>query len=489
MKPSIKECPVKISVNNRTEDVSALVVPYFEEDKETIFEKIDKEYNTNFQKTISYKKAPDKVEKQYNGDSLWIYLASLGKKEEFNAHKMREIAAKAIDSCISDEMVKVEFSLEGFETDIDNLIYVVTEGIALCAYRFDDLKNKKDDIKLKDVIITGIDNKKQTIVDSAVEVSKGVYLARDLVNMPPNYCNPNYMADTALEIGKITGMDVNILDMKKIEELKMGSFLAVGKGSENEPKFIIMEHNKDKKNTLPTVVLAGKGITFDTGGYNIKSTVGMKDMKGDMGGAAAVLGTMLACGLLNVDMHLVALIPVAENMISRNAFLPSDVITAMNGKTIEVTNTDAEGRLILADALVYADRYKPDAVIDIATLTGLTWRSLGGISSSIFTVDEKIENTLNKASILTDELIWKMPMYPETKELLETPFADIKNSSTAVPGIGFAAWFLKEFVSYPWVHIDMAGVTEPVRKKPYEKKGLANGWGVRLLTEFIKNWK
>jgi len=248
-----------------------------------------------------------------------------------------------------------------------------------------------------------------------------------------------------------------------------------------------MEYNGGRKGDKP-VVLVGKGITFDTGGISIKPAAGMSDMKGDMHGAASVIGTMYTIAKLGLPVNVVGLVPSTENMPSGSAMVPGDILTFMNGKTAEIDNTDAEGRLILADALCYADRYKPQAVIDLATLTGACVIALGNTTTGMLGTDEHTKTMLANAGKRTSEYVCELPLYEEYEELIQSDYADIKNSGGRAAGTITAALFLKHFVTYPWVHLDIAGTALAPKAGPYAPKG-ATGVGVRLLTDMLQNWK
>jgi leucyl aminopeptidase len=270
----------------------------------------------------------------------------------------------------------------------------------------------------------------------------------------------------------------------------MGAFLAVAQGTRNEPIFIVLEHNAGRSD-LPTIVLVGKGVTFDSGGLTLKARDGMVAMKSDMGGAAAVLGATQAIAELDLPVHLVAICPCVENMPDGAAYRPSDVIIASNGVSIEIHSTDAEGRLALADALVYAGRYAPDAVVDIATLTGASITALGeGVSSSLFASSEDVAARLAAASLASGERVWRMPLFEEYKDTIDAKVAaDLKNSGGAKGGVGTSAVFLQAFTDYPWAHVDMAGMAlvDAPRKKSYLTPG-ATGYGVRLLVDFVNGF-
>jgi len=311
-------------------------------------------------------------------------------------------------------------------------------------------------------------------------VAEGVTLARELANMPANFCTPTYLGDTAKQLAKEYGLKVDVLDRKAIEKLGMGSFLAVAQGSHEEPRFIVARYDGAAKSQAP-VVLVGKGITFDTGGISIKPSAEMDEMKYDMGGAASVLGTLRAIAQLKPRVNVVGLIPSCENMPSGHAVKPGDVVTSLSGQTIEILNTDAEGRLILCDALTYAERFKPQAVVDIATLTGACVVALGHHNSGLFTADDELAERLLEASRASLDPAWRMPLEEEYDEALKSNFADMANVGPRAGGAITAAMFLRRFTGkYRWAHLDIAGTAW----KSGAAKG-ATGRPVPLLTHFV----
>jgi leucyl aminopeptidase len=311
-------------------------------------------------------------------------------------------------------------------------------------------------------------------------VVEGVTLARELANLPANHCTPTYLGETAKKLGKEYGLKVDVLDRKAIEKLGMGSFLAVAQGSHQEPRFIVARYDGAAKTQAP-VVLVGKGITFDTGGISIKPSAEMDEMKYDMGGAASVLGTLRAIAQLKPKLNLVCLIPTCENMPSGHAIKPGDVVTSLSGQTIEILNTDAEGRLILCDALTYAERFKPAAVVDIATLTGACVVALGHHNSGLFTADDGLADQLQAASRAAIDPVWRMPLDEEYDEALKSNFADMANVGPRAGGAITAAMFLRRFTGkYRWAHVDIAGTAW----KSGAAKG-ATGRPVPLLTHFV----
>ncbi|HEX6363318.1 MAG TPA: leucyl aminopeptidase [Albitalea sp.] len=311
-------------------------------------------------------------------------------------------------------------------------------------------------------------------------VAEGVTLARELANLPANLCTPTYLGETARRLGKEHGLKVDVHDRKAIEKLGMGSFLAVAQGSHQEPRFIVARYDGAPRTQAP-VVLVGKGITFDTGGISIKPSAEMDEMKYDMGGAASVLGTLRAVAQLQPKVNVVGLVPTCENMPSGQAVKPGDVVTSLSGQTIEILNTDAEGRLILCDALTYAERFKPQAVVDVATLTGACVVALGHHNSGLFTADDALAEQILSASRAALDPVWRMPLDEEYDEALKSNFADMANVGPRAGGAITAAMFLKRFTGkYRWAHVDIAGTAW----KSGAAKG-ATGRPVPMLTHFV----
>jgi leucyl aminopeptidase len=313
-------------------------------------------------------------------------------------------------------------------------------------------------------------------------IAAGVTLARECANRPGNHCTPTFLGEQAKKLGRDFGLKVEVFDRKAIEKLGMGSFLAVTQGSEEPPRFIVMRYEGAAKSQAP-IVLVGKGITFDTGGISIKPAAEMDEMKFDMGGAASVLGTMRAIAALKPKINLVGLIPSCENMPDGRAVKPGDVVTSMSGQTVEILNTDAEGRLILSDALTYAERFKPAAVVDIATLTGACVVALGHHHSGLFTADEDLAAELLAAGEAAFDTCWRMPLDDEYDDALKSNFADMANVGPRAGGAITAAMFLRRYASkYRWAHLDIAGTAW----KSGAAKG-GTGRPVPLLTQFVLN--
>jgi leucyl aminopeptidase len=321
----------------------------------------------------------------------------------------------------------------------------------------------------------------ETAAARGLAIAHGMDFAKDLGNLPGNVCTPRYLAERAQELGKeYPDIKVRVLDRAEIEGLGMGSFLSVTQGSEEPPRFIILEYEQAVKKQRP-LVLVGKGITFDTGGISIKPAAEMDEMKYDMSGAGTVLGTLKAVAELKLPLSVVGLIPTTENMPGGRATRPGDVVKSMSGQTVEILNTDAEGRLILCDALTYAERYEPSAVIDIATLTGACVIALGHVASGLFANDDALANELLTAADAAYDRAWRLPVWDDYQEQLKSNFADFANIGGRPAGSVTAACFLSRFATkYKWAHLDIAGTAWRGGKD----KG-ATGRPVPLLTQFL----
>ncbi|WP_175626394.1 MULTISPECIES: leucyl aminopeptidase [Oxalobacteraceae] len=359
------------------------------------------------------------------------------------------------------------------------------------AYRFDSLKSKKDPApngvkKIAFAVPSAVVNSAKEAITQAVAVANGMELTKALGNSPANVCTPTYLANTAKKMAKEYKLDVEVLDRKQLQALKMGSFLSVTNGSVEPPKFIVLKHNGGKAKDAP-VVLVGKGITFDSGGISLKPGAAMDEMKYDMGGAASVLGTMRAIAELKLKLNVIVVIPTCENMPSGSATKPGDIVTSMSGQTIEILNTDAEGRLVLCDALTYVERFKPAAVVDVATLTGACIVALGHHNSGLFTrnddAHDALANELLTAGKVAGDTAWRLPIEDSYQEQLKSNFADMANIGGPAAGSVTAACFLERYTKkYTWAHLDIAGTAW----KSGAAKG-STGRPVPLLTTFLIN--
>jgi len=365
---------------------------------------------------------------------------------------------------------------------------VVAEGAAHGAWAFTELKTAPEDPKPEVESVVCVCDPKETKDVAAGQrigdaVAAGHGLTRYLQMLPGNVCTPSYLADRAKQLGTTYGFGVTVLDRAALEKESMGALLAVAQGSQQEPRFIVIEY-QGAGDAAP-VALVGKGVTFDSGGISIKPAQNMEDMKFDMSGAAAVLGTFEVVGRLKPRVNVTGLIPSTENLPSGTAVKPGDVVKSHFGKTIEIINTDAEGRLILCDALSYVRRFKPAAVLDAATLTGAVVVALGHVAIGVMGNDEALLTEVREAGERAGERCWPLPLWDEYRELLKSDIADVKNSGGRGAGTIAGGWFLREFVNgFPWVHLDIAGTAYTEADGPHQAKG-PTAIGVRLFTEFI----
>ena len=366
-----------------------------------------------------------------------------------------------------------------------NQILEVAEGIALSNYNFNKHKTKKEDLCLEYIYLCDKSSKKD--ITRLQNLINAVYLTRDLINEPFSHLTAKDLAVQAKKSTQNIGVKATILNKKKIEKLKMGGLLAVNKGSLDDPTFTILEWKPKKAKNKKPIVLIGKGIVYDTGGLSLKPTANSMDlMKIDMGGAGTVIGAMQAIAANKLNTYVIGLLPATDNRPSGNAYAPGDVITMHNGKTVEVLNTDAEGRLILADALSFAKKYKPELVIDLATLTGSAVAAIGhyGCVSMNENADKQHEDLISVGNEVHERLV-KFPFWEDYNELIKSDVADIKNLGGAYAGAITAGKFLSHFISYPWIHIDLSAVYSKL-EYGYRGQG-ATGVGVRLLYKFIEN--
>lgn len=434
----------------------------------------------------------------YGGSKLpRIYLVGVGKTTEINAERLRRAAATATRTAQRGKAKNLSILLPATPLSVEDTAYALAEGAGLAAYKFDkyftyksasDRPNKLSGVTIVSTV-SAHDKVLKSVIKSASIVVDGVNLARDLANAPSNEVTPEVLADRAKDSGAKYGFDVKVLDKKQIESHGMGGLLGVNAGSVRPPRFIIMEWNGGAKGDKPFVIV-GKGITFDSGGISLKPGAGMADMKMDMHGSATVVGTLQTVARLKLPVNVVGLVPTTENMPSGSATKPGDVLVHMNGKTSEVDNTDAEGRLVLADALSYADKfYKPAAVVDLATLTGACVVALGHHATGMMGTDDGLKATIKAAGERVFERMCELPLYDEYEDQIKSDIADVKNVGGRWGGAITAGLFLKKFIGdWPWVHLDIAGTGMTDREGPYTPKG-GTGVGVRLLTDVLKNWK
>lgn len=424
--------------------------------------------------------------KRAKGAPLRIVLVGLGAEGKLDAKAFAKASAAALQAVAATGAQSCVFTLN--EMDVTGADAVAKARLAASTalevtYRYDATKSKKDPaVKLNALALPAEGADAKAVQHGLAEgdaIGQGQSLARTLGNLPANVCTPTHLADTARDLAKDHDLEVQVLDRKQCEALKMGSFLSVARGSDEPPKFIVLKYNGAGK--AAPVVLVGKGITFDSGGISLKPGEGMDEMKFDMCGAASVLGTFKTLGLLKPKLNVVGLIPTCENMPSGRALKPGDIITSMSGQTVEILNTDAEGRLILNDALTYAKRFKPAAVVDIATLTGACVIALGHIHSGLYANNEGLAGELLAAGTASNDTAWRMPLDDDYQEGLKSNFADMANIAGRPGGSITAACFLSRYVDgYDWAHLDVAGTAWHSGKH----KG-STGRPVPLLTHFL----
>jgi leucyl aminopeptidase len=419
-------------------------------------------------------------------------VVGIGERKKLSVERYRRSGAVAAKCARSLKAKSLTMFVPLVATEFPSVVSALAEGAFLALYKFDKYISKKPDnaprIQTITVCAENSARVKQGVqaVQWTQTICEATYLARDLANAPGNEIYPETLADAARLSAERSGYAAKILDEREIKEAGMGGVLGVSQGSTRPPRFVILEYGKNK--TRP-VVLIGKGVTFDTGGISIKPSAGMAEMKMDMSGAAAVIGTFEAVARLKLPVHIVGLIPIVENMPSGSSIRPGDIIRHYNGKTSEVDNTDAEGRLILADALAFAEKFNSAAVIDLATLTGACVVALGHHASGMLGNDTALMTKLKRAGESTYERVWQLPLYDEYEKLIESDVADVKNVGGRWAGAITAALFLKKFIGpYNWVHLDIAGTAMLEEDGEYTQKG-ASGVGVRLLTEFLRRWR
>ena len=423
------------------------------------------------------------------GAAARLLLVGLGKPEEISRTSIRRAAAivakRARTLGVPRATLYLPPEARAGLTPVD-AAQLAAEGLAQGAWQFSEMKRPSDDKKppLERVELLAVEDGDAVTAGHRIGAALGAgqTVARGIQVLPGNVCTPSYVASAAEELAQRHGFEITVLDRAAITRDRMGALLAVAQGSEEEPRFIALEY---KGAPGAPIVLVGKGVTFDTGGISIKPAQNMEDMKYDMSGAAAVLGTFEVLGRLKPQVHVVGLIPSTENMPSGTAVKPGDVITSHLGKTIEVINTDAEGRLILCDALSYARRYRPACVLDIATLTGAIVVALGHVASGVMGTDDELVEEVRNAGERAGERVWPLPLWDEYRDLMKSDIADVKNAGGRPAGSISAGWFLREFVEgFPWAHLDIAGTAYTDRDDPTRVKG-PTGVGVRLFSEFV----
>ena len=423
-----------------------------------------------------------------------VLLVGLGAYHELTVEKVRQGAGHAAKHVRDIGLKTATFLIPDEVPDAGNMVQAAAEAILLSLYQFNQHKTVQEDDdekKLESITFLAESEPSRPTVERAVQrgqtIAEGTMLARDLSNQPANHLTPTQLAERAEAVAADSGLRCEVFDKATLEEKGFRTLLAVAQGSVEEPRFIILEYTPEGEGQ-DTVVLVGKGITFDTGGISLKPGKGMHEMKHDMSGAAAVIGAMKAVGQLKPDLHVIGVIAATENMPSGTAIKPGDVVTSYGGKTIEILNTDAEGRLVLADALGWTAQYDPQGVVDLATLTGAVITCLGHIAAGAMSTDLALMDKVKAAAEKTHERVWELPLWDDYDEGIKSKVADVQNIGDGTAGTIAGGAFLKKFVEdYPWVHLDIAGTAWGMKGSTYIPEG-ASGYGVRLLVQLVEDW-
>ncbi len=429
-----------------------------------------------------------------------VMIVGLGQAEKFNTEVIREVSASAIKKVNALGVAKVATIVHGGGidgVDIEVATQAMVEGSLLALYKYDAPRAKKSEEShpLESFTVVEFDADKMDGLSTGAKagqiIAESVYLARTLTNQPSNLATPTHIANTAAEMCADVGLSCQILDEDEMKAEEMNALLAVAQGTAEPSKFVIMEHKPESAGQ--PIILVGKGVSFDTGGYTLKTAKGMPGMKVDMAGAAAVIGAMRAVALLNLPLHVIGLVPSVENMVDSRAYKPDDVFIAKNGVSIEIVSTDAEGRMLLADALCYADKFDPAVVIDVATLTGGKVVALGERTSALFCDDDTLYNALFTAGQRVNEPMWRMPLDPAYDRQLKSEYADIRNSGGRYGHAILGGRFLAHFVGdWAWAHIDIAGDAsyhggDTQTPRSYMTKG-GTGTPLRAIVECLRHW-
>jgi leucyl aminopeptidase len=418
-----------------------------------------------------------------------VLLVGLGKERDFHENGYIAAIRTAVKKLVETGAADASVFLSEIAVRKRSVAWRIRQA-AMAAidatYKFDQFKSKKDGLRRplrKLTLAVGRRNElapAEEALRQGIAIGEGVALAKTLGNLPPNICHPSYLAEQARSIAEEYGLDCEVLERADMEQLGMNALLSVARGAHQPPKFIVLRYHGAKPGQKP-VVLVGKGVTFDTGGISLKPAADMDEMKYDMCGAAGVLGTIKAVALMKLPIDLTVIVPATENMPGGNASRPGDIVSSMSGQTIEILNTDAEGRLILCDALTYAERFNPDTVIDVATLTGACVVALGGVATGLFANKDSLAHNLLDAGEEACDRAWHLPLWDEYQELLKSPFADMANVGGRWGGAVTAACFLSRYTEkFTWAHLDIAGTAW----KSSSDKG-ATGRPVPLLSHYL----
>ncbi len=484
-----------LSIPSSPSSKTPILFPFFEEETQNkgrkAFIPLSRAQKRAVRNVFQEKSIPQSgVIPAFSGDAP-VLIFFLGKRKGFDERSAREAGEKVFSIAKQYRFEEIAVAPGGISTS-ESFWDAFCEGVIFGTYDFKSYKGKKYQESQKES--GGKELQKITFLraENAQKQSElqflfqSLSLTKDLINTPPSIANPSFFEQKALEEMKgKKGVKIEILSVESLKKLSAGGILGVGQASDEKPRFIVLEFLNGKKEEKP-IAMIGKGITYDTGGLSLKPSNSMVGMKQDLSGAATVLGAFLAIVLLKVPKNVIAVLPIAENLLSRDSYKPDDVLTMMNGKTVEVTNTDAEGRLILADALTYAEQtYQPRAMIDLATLTGACAYAVGDDFTAGLSTDEKLFSALKKASEKTGEPLWELPLHARYEKALESPIADLVNSAKKLkPGTIEGGLFLKNFVTdkTPWCHLDIASVAFD------DGTQMATGRNVRMLVDFCKNF-
>ncbi len=478
----------------------AVILPVFEDGKPgREQERAGRNLGTMISRLIKrgdFTAKPGSVHLLYPGASMAaerLILVGLGKRADLTLDRIRLAAGKAASHARSSGSESIVFATEGLGLDAEETAQALTEGSMLGLYRFLKYKTNDETGKRKEIkaltLLAGASASVAAMrkgVAAGAIIAESAALARDMVNHPGADMTPTVLAGRAREIARQYGLKIQVLERKQIEKLGMGALLGVAAGSIQPPKFIIIEYRGG--GSRPFIALVGKSITFDSGGISIKPAENMDRMKDDMSGGAAVLGAIRNAAALKLKLNIVGLLPAAENMPGGMALKPGDVLRTLSGQTIEIVNTDAEGRLVLADALTYACRYKPSVIVDIATLTGACTIALGHEAAGMLGTADQYKQQLRAAGEKTGERVWELPLWESYYDQIKSDIADMKNTGGRAASVITASALLSKFVQkYPWVHLDIAATAWTEKDRPYTPKG-ATGIGVRLLTQFLRDF-
>ena len=476
------------AVNQNTAD--QIIIGHFKGQKTNEFiDQLGSEVQAQFTARITNKDfsgQAGEVQNLYSDQGQVITVVGLGKADKLTAtalyeatHKVTQAAAQSRTQTLANYLALVS----GTEINEEQSIKLVTLASAHAEYRYEDTKAFKKENKhsLKQIEIAANDNQQKAFT-IAKAMASGVQTARHLGNNPPNICHPAYIADYATKIAeKNDHCEINVLNHKQMKKMGMGALLAVGQGSANKPKMVVLKYHGAPKDQAP-IALVGKGITFDTGGISLKPGPNMDEMKYDMCGAATVIGAFVSAVELGLPINLMTFVPAVENMPDGKAYRPGDVITSYSGKTIEVLNTDAEGRMILCDTLTYAQEFKPSVLLDFATLTGACVVALGHQASAVMTKTDGLFDDLKAAGLQAHDRVWELPLWDEYQKQIDTTFADMQNIGGFPAGTITAGCFLSRFTDgQKWAHIDIAGTAWN------SKKDGATGRPVAMLVQYLVN--